>query len=262
MAGTREEMDRRAFLLKSSTFLAGSILGLSSFSRAFAADKPSNPPKLAIIIDDIGYSRPRLGKFLEIGAPITFAVLPKLAESRMLAEEIHDQGHEIILHQPMEPFNPNIDPGPGAVYVGDNPNKIVNVIGENISDIPYVTGINNHMGSKFTSCRKEMEEALFAVKLHGLFFIDSLTTSRSKAYETAKSLHMATACRNIFLDNRPHEPAILSQLDRLKSLAIRSGYAIGIGHPYPETASAIDSFLRGLNKEEISMVYISCLIPA
>jgi polysaccharide deacetylase 2 family uncharacterized protein YibQ len=261
MAETREEMDRRAFLLKSSTFLAGSILGLSSFSRAFAADKPPNPPKLAIIIDDIGYSRSLLSKFLEIGAPITFAVLPKLAQSKMLAEEIHDQDHEIILHQPMEPSNPNIDPGPGAVYVGDNPDKIVNVIGENISEIPYVTGINNHMGSKFTASRKEMEEALFAVKLHGLFFIDSLTTSRSKAFETAKRLHMATACRNIFLDNRPQEPAILSQLDKLKSLAIRSGYAIGIGHPYPETASAIDSFLRGMSKQEISMVYISCLIP-
>jgi polysaccharide deacetylase 2 family uncharacterized protein YibQ len=261
MAETREEMDRRAFLLKSSTFLAGSILGLSSFSKAFAADKPTNPPKLAIIIDDIGYSRSLLSKFLEIGAPITFAVLPKLAQSKMLAEEIHDQDHEIILHQPMEPSNPNIDPGPGAVYVGDNPDKIVNVIGENISEIPYVTGINNHMGSKFTASRKEMEEALFAVKLHGLFFIDSLTPSRSKAFETAKRLHMATACRNIFLDNRPQEPAILSQLDKLKSLAIRSGYAIGIGHPYPETASAIDSFLRGMSKQEISMVYISCLIP-
>ncbi len=255
-------MDRRTFLLRSSSFLAGSILGLSSFSEAFGADKTSNPPKVAIIIDDIGYSRSHLRNFLEIGTPITFAVLPKLAATKMLSEEIHDQGHEIILHQPMEPFNPNIDPGPGAVYVGDNPDKIVNIIGENISDIPYVTGINNHMGSKFTASLKEVEDALFAIKLHGLFFIDSLTTSRSKAYETAKRLNMATARRNIFLDNRPQEPSVLSQLDKLKSLAIRSGYGIGIGHPYPETARAINSFLKGLSKQEISMVYISCLINA
>jgi len=256
------EMDRRNFLLKSAAVLSGSILGLNSFSRAFAADESIKQSKIAIIIDDIGPSRSRLRQFLEIGAPMTFAILPRLAKSSVLAEEIHAHGHEIMLHQPMEPFNPHLDPGPGAVYVGDDPDKIVNIIGENISDVPFVTGINNHMGSRFTSSQKEMEEALIAIKMKGLFFVDSLTTNLSMAYKTAIKLHVATAYRNIFLDNNPVEPAILSQLNELKTLAMRSGYAIGIGHPYPETARAIQSFLRVLKKSDISMVYISRLIPA
>ncbi len=256
------EMDRRDFLLKSAAVLSGSVLGLSSFSRALAADEPINQSKIAIIIDDIGPSRSRLRQFLDIGAPITFAILPRFAKSSALAEEIHALGHEIMLHQPMEPFNPSLDPGPGAVYVGDDPDKIISIIGENISDIPFVTGINNHMGSRFTSCQKEMEDALIAIKMKGLFFVDSLTSNLSMAYKTAKKLHVATAYRNIFLDNNPVEPAILSQLNELKKLAMRSGYAIGIGHPYPETARAIQSFLRDLKKSDISMVYISRLIPA
>jgi polysaccharide deacetylase 2 family uncharacterized protein YibQ len=256
------EMDRRDFLLKSAAVLSGSVLGLSSFSRALAADKTINQSKIAIIIDDIGPSRSRLRQFLDIGAPITFAILPKFAKSSSLAEEIHALGHEIMLHQPMEPFNSSLDPGPGAVYVGDDPDKIISIIGENISDIPFVTGINNHMGSRFTSCQKEMEDALIAIKMKGLFFVDSLTSNLSMAYKTAKKLHVATAYRNIFLDNNPVEPAILSQLNELKKLATRSGYAIGIGHPYPETARAIQSFLRDLKKSDISIVYISRLIPA
>jgi polysaccharide deacetylase 2 family uncharacterized protein YibQ len=72
---------------------------------------------------------------------------------------------------------------------------------------------------------------------------------------------VATACRNIFLDNNPVESAIISQLNDLKKLAMRSGYGIGIGHPYPETARAIQSFLKGLKKSDFSMVYISHLIP-
>ena len=254
-------MDRRDFLLKSAAVLSGSILGLNSFSRAFAADEPINKSKIAIIIDDIGPSRSRLRQFLEIGAPITFAILPRFAKSSVLAEEIHAEGHEIMLHQPMEPFNPRLDPGPGAVYVGDDPDKIVSIIGDNISNIPFVTGLNNHMGSRFTSSQKEMEEALIPIKMRGLFFVDSLTTNLSMAYKTAKKLHVATACRNIFLDNNPAEPAILSQLNELHKVAMRSGYGIGIGHPYPETARAIQSFLRGLKKSDISMVYISRLIP-
>jgi polysaccharide deacetylase 2 family uncharacterized protein YibQ len=75
-------------------------------------------------------------------------------------------------------------------------------------------------------------------------------------------MHVASACRNIFLDNDPVETVILSQLNELKTLAMRSGYAIGIGHPYPETARAIESFLRDIKKSDISMVYISSLIPA
>ena len=262
MVEKRMEMDRRDFLVKSAAFLSGSLLGLNSFSSVLASDEPIHKSKIAIIIDDIGPSRSRLMQFLEIGVPITFAILPRYTQSSILAEEIHRQGHEIMLHQPMEPFNPHLDPGPGAVYVGDDPEKIVNVIGENISDVPFVTGINNHMGSRFTSCQKEMEEALIAIKMRGLFFVDSLTTSLSKAYKTAKKLHVASAYRNIFLDNDPVESIILSQLNELKKLALSSGYAIGIGHPYPETARAIQSFLKGLKKSDISMVYISSLIPA
>jgi uncharacterized protein len=255
-------MDRRKFLFKSATFFAGSLLGLNHFSKAFAADNSIIRPKIALIIDDIGFSQSRLTKFLEIGSPMTFAILPRLAKSRALAEAIHTQGHEIMLHQPMEPFDSHLDPGPGAVYVGDDAGKIIRIIGENISDVPFVTGINNHMGSKFTACKKEMKEALIAIKRRGLFFVDSLTTNHSMAYKTAKKLNVAAACRNIFLDNYPDESAILSQLNKLKRLAMRSGYAIGIGHPFPETASAINSFQKGLKESDISLVHISRLIPA
>ena len=254
-------MNRRKFLIKSATFFAGSLLGLNSYSRAIASDRSTIRPKIALIIDDIGFSRKRLSNFLEIGIPITFSILPRLEKSTALAEEIHSEGHEVMLHQPMEPVDINLDPGPGAVYVGDDANKIIKVIGENISDIPFVTGINNHMGSRFTTCQKEMKEALIAVKTRGLFFIDSLTTPRSTAYETAQRLNIASARRNVFLDNLPEKSAILSQINRLKKLAISSGYAIGIGHPYPETAGAIECFVSDLKESTISMVHISSLIP-
>ena len=71
---------------------------------------------------------------------------------------------------------------------------------------------------------------------------------------------MATAFRNIFLDNIPEETAILRQLDRLKKHAIRYGHAIGIGHPFPITAQAIETFSGNLYDPDISLVHISQLI--
>jgi polysaccharide deacetylase 2 family uncharacterized protein YibQ len=260
MVEENKVMDRRKFLHRFITLFSGSLLGLNSLSKAFANEYSSDQPKVAIIIDDIGFSRPRLTKFLEIGIPMTFAVLPRLSKTHILAEEIHALGHEIMLHQPMEPFDPQIDPGPGALYVGDKSNKIDRIIEENIAEVPYATGINNHMGSRFTACQKEIKEALKVVKARGLFFIDSLTTRRSMGYKTAIRLNMATACRNVFLDNSPEEPAILLQLYKLQQHAEKYGHAIGIGHPYVETAKAIASFKGIIRKSGISMVQVSQLV--
>ena len=264
MAENRKFMDRRNFLMKSAFFLAGSFIGLNSFSKAFAYGKSKTEchtqPHISLIIDDIGYSFTRTKRFLELGIPITFAILPKLTNTHELAREIHAQGHEIMLHQPMEPYNSNLNPGPGALYVGYGARRIGRIMEENLSDVPFAIGVNNHMGSKFTSCQQEIKETLRFVKERDLFFVDSLTSSRSKAYKTARRLHLATACRNIFLDNDPSEPVILSQLSKLKRCAHAYGHAIGIGHPFIETAKAIKQFIKTYEKSDICFVHISKLI--
>jgi polysaccharide deacetylase 2 family uncharacterized protein YibQ len=260
MTNNNVAMERREFLLKSAAFLAGSLLGLNCYSKAFGQCLGTGKPRIALIIDDIGFSHTRLQNFLKIGAPLTFSILPRLDKSRPFAEEIHHSGHEIMLHQPMEPLDPNIDPGPGAIYVGDSHEKIIDVIGQNISDTPHIAGINNHMGSRFTSRGKEMEDALRPIKEQRLFFVDSLTTSHSKGYRTARKMNIYAAFRNIFLDNKPDKSLILLQLNKLKMIALSSGYAIGIGHPHPETAQAIKLFYEKLKKTNIKLASVSSLI--
>ena len=273
----KQQYHRRLFLLKGVAYLSGALFGLNLFSDAKAGQRHIFPintppiqklplsefaPRIAFIIDDIGSSISRAQAFLDLKMPMTFSILPKLQYSNLLAEEINEQGQEIMLHQPMEPYCHEVDPGPGALYVGDCADRILEVMEENISDVPFATGINNHMGSRFTSCRREMKEALEVIKLRGLFFVDSLTTSHSTAYGTARMLRMPAARRNIFLDNYPDESYVLSQLYRLRKYARRTGHAIGIGHPFPETAKAIQSFFNLMGESDISMVHISSLIPA
>ena len=258
-----KHIDRRDFLFKSSKFLLGSLLGLSGFSKAFAVDDKNDcfpQPTISLIIDDIGFSTIRTERFLDLETPITFSILPRLRMSYDLALEIHDRGHEVMLHQPMEPSNPQIDPGPGALYVGYEANRIADILERNIVGLPYVIGVNNHMGSRFTASHKEVKDFIVFIKETGLFFIDSLTTSRSMAYKTAKQLNVDTARRNIFLDNSLEESAILYQLAKLKTIAQKYGCAIGIGHPFPETARALRHFIEGDGFTGFSLVPISKLI--
>ena len=258
------QMERRDFLFKSAYFLLGSVFGLNGFSKAYASGNQQGAcfsgATIALIIDDIGFSCRRAREFLNLNVPLTFSILPRLKKSYDLAFEIHERGHEVMLHQPMEPIDPTIDPGPGALYVGHEADMIAEIMEKNIFGLPYITGVNNHMGSKFTESRNKIKEFLGIIKETGFFFVDSLTTTRSRAYETAKRLQIGTARRNIFLDNRQEESAVLYQLSHLKAIAGKHGCAVGIGHPFPETARAIGRFAKDLEGSGISLVHASDLI--
>lgn len=257
-------MDRRQFVRQGTLALLWGLAGFSFPFRSTALGgtlpRIGRKPRIALIIDDIGFSRTRARAFLDIGVPMTYAILPRLPLSRDLAEEIHHKGREIMLHQPMEPFDAGIDPGPGAVFVNDAADKITATIKENLTELPFAAGMNNHMGSRFTSSPEKMAQALPVVRDEGLFFVDSLTSGRSKAYPTACSLHMPAACRNVFLDNDRHETLVFRRLEQLLVHAQRSGQAIGIGHPHPETSRAVARFVSSFSPDAVDFVHVSELL--
>jgi len=253
---------RRLFLLKGVAYLSGALFGLNLFSSARAGQRRVFPintpplqklpfsdftPKIAFIIDDIGSSISRGQAFLDLKMPMTFSILPKLPYSDVLAEEIYEQGQEIMLHQPMEPYSHEADPGPGALYISYGDREIEEIIEENLSQIPQATGVNNHMGSRFTSSSSKVVEALKIIKQKDLFFVDSLTSSHSQAYKMARRLNMRTAPRNVFLDTSPDIRFVRRQLRHLKQYAIKHGAAIGIGHPHLSTLTALYEFKQELN---------------
>lgn len=270
---------RRLFLLKGFAYLSGALLGLNIFSKAEAKETHSFPipesrrqgfhpvgaaPKIAFIIDDIGNSISRAKAFLSLKMPMTFAVLPKLQYSNLLAKEIYEKGHEVMLHQPMEPYDQDIDPGPGALYVSYKDDEIEEIIKENIAQIPQASGVNNHMGSRFTSCSNKVVEALKIIKQENLFFVDSLTSNHSQAYKLARRLNMKSAPRNVFLDNSLELSDVRRQLNHLKQHALNHGEAIGIGHPHLPTLYALYDFKCELNKKGplFELVSVSDLIAA
>jgi polysaccharide deacetylase 2 family uncharacterized protein YibQ len=270
---------RRLFLLKGIAYLSGALFGLNLFSNAKAGQRRIFPinipplqklplskfaPRIAFIIDDIGSSISRAQAFLDLRMPITFSILPKLLYSDLLAEEIHGQGQEIMLHQPMEPYCHKVDPGPGALYISYRDTEIEEIIQENLSQIPQATGVNNHMGSRFTSCSDKVVEALKIIKQNDLFFVDSLTSSHSQAYKMARRLNMRTAPRNVFLDTSPDIRFVRRQLEHLKQYALKHGAAIGIGHPHLSTLTALYEFKQELNETGpfFELVSVSELLSA
>lgn len=259
-------MNRRHFVLKSIFALGGFFWGHGRLPEGWAATEGRRlslqRTRIALIIDDIGNSRSRAQDFLKIDIALTFSILPHLPYSRELALEMNRTGYEVMLHQPMEPYNTQYDPGPGALFIGDDRRRMRDVMAANIDSVPYADGVNNHMGSKFTESREDISAALKIIKKNNLFFVDSCTSNRSKAYDTARAFSIPSLSRRIFLDNIREESAVLLELNRLKKCALRTGQAVGIGHPFPQTARAIHRFARDENNAGIELVSVSELLKS
>ena len=229
------------------------------------APKPAEPakgPRVAIVIDDLGANLKAFRALLAIPQPLTFAVLPHLAHSRQIAETAAAEGHEVLLHLPMEPLDyPANNPGPGALLRSMSPEEIVRVLKEDLAAIPQIKGVNNHMGSRLTEDADVMRLILTVLKERGLFFLDSYTTPRSAVAEVAQSIGLPTASRHVFLDHKPGDPDYVSaQLDRLIAAARKHGAAIGIGHPRKATIAALRDHLPRLAEAGITVVPLSSLV--
>lgn len=201
--------------------------------------KKDKKAKVAIIIDDIGYQKEIAEQIMRLNYPITISVLPFLSHSQFAAQMAKEKGLTVLLHLPMEPHNSNTDPGKGAIFTTMNEPEIKAKILANLKDIPYVDGVNNHMGSKATEDEFIMRTVLHELKERNLFFIDSMTSPHSIGYQLSKEMGLKTAQRTVFLDNEQNIDYIRNQVTILKNTALKYGSAIAIGHPYCNTVDVL-----------------------
>ncbi len=219
--------------------------------------------RLAIIIDDVGYSTRGLKTAMRLPGGITFSVLPHTEHAHRCAEALHESGHTIMLHQPMEPLERDdgeaLDPGPGAVRVGMAEATIRATVAENLAAVPYVAAVNNHMGSKATADEQTMRAVLLELRAHGLPFVDSLTIGDSVCRRVADELGVPCAVRNAdFLDNSRARTAIRGRLQKACRVARSQGLAIAIGHFHPSTLEVLSDFDFG----EVELVPVTHLFEA
>jgi uncharacterized protein len=224
---------------------------------------PDIPPKVAkvsIVIDDFGPDLVIARQFASLPFPVTLAILPHLAHSREIAQLAHQAGREVILHLPMEPLNGSKKPGPGALMLSMPDDEIRHNIRTALATSPYFDGVNNHMGSRMTRDAQTMKTILSELKVHGLFFIDSMTTNESKGWLVAGELKIPTLKRDVFLDDDPSPDAIRSQIVKLVKIAKLRGTALAIGHPRKATLQSLQQAARSFSDQGIELVTARDLI--
>jgi len=217
-------------------------------------------PKLAIIIDDVGYDLNIIQKFLELNGPLTFALLPKAPYNADTIRAAQAKNFEIILHLPMEPKEyPKVNPGPGALLTTMAPGQLITQLTENISEIQNIRGVNNHMGSKMTSSSIHMRQIFTILKKRGLYFIDSRTSADTICRSSAKLLKLPFAQRDVFIDHILEPQFIRQQIDTLIQRTQKNGQAVGIAHPHIITFDVLRDLLPKI-KNEVQLVPASLVV--
>jgi polysaccharide deacetylase 2 family uncharacterized protein YibQ len=195
-------------------------------------------PKIAIVIDDLGGDLAHTDRAMALPKAVTLSFLPYAEATSFLATEAAQGGHEVLVHMPMEAEGEQ-NPGPMALTTGLTPAEIRRRLGLALARVPVAVGINNHMGSRFTADRDALIPVAEELAARHLFFFDSRTTPETDVVPVAHAFGVASAGRDVFLDDEQTADGVDTQLAALEAKAHSQGIAIAIGHPHDVTLAAL-----------------------
>lgn len=216
---------------------------------------PGAPGKLAIIIDDCGYSTAALNTLAQIDCPLTFSVIPYLPASNTAISKANASGKQIMVHLPMQSAS-----GASAekitIMTTMSDAEIQRITRNAINAIPGAVGLNNHQGSKATADVRVMRAVMSVIAADGLFYVDSMTNPATVGCDVAREFSVATSENEIFLDNSDSVSYIKGRIAKAMDMA-RNKTIIAIGHARPNTARALSEMAEEIQQSGIQLIFAS-----
>lgn len=244
--------------------LVFTFLMVPSLIYADDAEKVMQKKKLAIVIDDFGNNMKGTDEILGLPVNLTIAVMPFMPSTKKDAEMAYQNGHEVIVHMPMEPkAGKRSWLGPGAITSDLSDEEIRKRTEAAIRNVPYAVGMNNHMGSKITEDERAMRIILNVCKEQGLYYLDSKTSGKSVIRKLANEIGIPVLENNIFFDDTYTVSHVTKQANLIAKGLLSKEQLIAIGHvgvPGPTTSTVLQKYIP-VYEERANIVSLSKLIP-
>lgn len=225
-----------------------------------AAQYGQHSPFVAIIIDDIGHDHAAGMRAIRLPGQVTLAFLPYTPFVESLGQAAAQHGKEAMLHLPME-ADSGYALGAGGIDHTMHEAQVREVVHHALRNIPFVRGVNNHMGSRLSRYPHHMTWVM--AELHAyhqapLYFVDSRTHVQTVAEWVARWAGLPHTRRHVFLDHVPHDALhTREQVQRLRTLAHRQGYALAIGHPFATTLQVLEEEIPRFAQDGIRLLFVS-----
>ena len=211
-----------------------------------AANFASEKPRLALVIDDLGYSLDYGKQALNLAGNNTYAIIPNSPYAQKLAKLAINAQKEVIMHLPMQPNAHNIKSESSTLNDRMNEQKIIDTTQQFLAQMPYIAGVNNHMGSHLTQYAYFMRPVMETIYHFNpkLYFLDSRTSAKSKAYAVALHAGLKSTKRSVFLDHSSAAADIRYQFKLWLEKAEQGKNAIAIAHPIKSTLEVVAPLLK------------------
>lgn len=221
----------------------------------------TSPPRIAIIIDDLGYRLDAGQRAIGLPGPISFAVLPGTPRAHALAVHAYENGKEVLLHLPLQAKPNDAIQEPLGINLDMNRREFNDTFERALVSVPHAIGVNSHRGSLLTRHPGHMQWLMEEIQARdNLFFVDSYTTHESIALKIASETGVDARKRDVFLDPDREPETVVREFERMKRLAQERGSIIAIGHPYTATLELLERELPNLADEGYELVTISELM--
>ncbi len=222
----------------------------------------SQRSRISIVVAGMGLSRSAtIAAIQQLPGTVTLAFAPFASDLEAWIEQARAAGHEVMLQLPMEPYDyPVNDPGPYTLLTSLSVEDNIERLEWLLSRFTGYVGVTNYMGSRFTSSPQHVRPILEVLKQRGLMFLDSRSSRNSVAAGIADEIELARALNNRFLDNVASRAAIDARLDDIERIAKATGYAIGIGFPYPVTIERVAAWAAMLEGKNLVLTPVSALV--
>jgi hypothetical protein len=243
------------------TVLLAALLACCAQAPA-ARDGEAPGPAIAIIIDDIGYRLREDRDVVALPGPLTLSILPHSPHGPDIAARAVAAGKHVMLHLPMEPERADLATalGPGALTRRMDRIDVMRTLNRNLRAVPGAIGVNNHMGSLLTQDARHMRWLMESLRVHDLFFVDSVTTERSVAFAAAGRAGVPALRRDVFLDDARDVATLREEFAELIRIAQRRGTGLAIGHPHPDTIALLRELLPQIGRDGVQLVSVPELL--
>jgi uncharacterized protein len=219
----------------------------------------SGRPRIAIVLGGMGLN-PKLTRqaLRDLPSTVTFAFAPYGDAVQTLAHEARAQGHEVMLHLPMEPFGyPAVDPGPRTLRAGDGAGDNAENLAWLLSRFAGYSGVVNYMGARLGGDEAALRPVLAEIGERGLVWLDDGSSSRSLVHGLAREIDLPVRRAQV-IDDASYDD-IRKRLALLEEEAHRSGVAIGSGAGLAVTIDAVQAWARDLADRGVDLVPASAI---
>ena len=221
---------------------------------------------MSIVIDDFGsYDESGVEILMKAKTPLTCATLPNVDNTNKHIDMILKNGHELILHMPMQSHVNLPEDWYGPVYIknNDSPESAVQKLSDCLKTFPEIKGFNIHIGSGVSRNKTLMTAIYNFAKDNNLYFLDSRTIETHATEDACQNTQSVYLGRDVFLEpnkNRSYQ-GVKQRLYEGANVALKKGHSIVIGHVGAEggenTAKAILDTIPEIEKMGVKIVPLS-----